>query len=236
MPKHTWFYRAMGCLAIALAMAGFLPGLLAPPHPRHPLTPLVVTHALLSLSWLALFLVQASLVAAGRTAVHRRLGWLAAAIAPALVVTGCFTSIAMARRGFALNGDPDIARDPLYQMVFHFGDVLSFAVLVGAAMLWRRRRAVHVRLMLLATLGSMMPAALDHFTGYFPVLRTPPIFIVSSLTLLYAMHAIYDRRTTGRIHPLSLWSVVVMFLWGNLRAGVIGPSETWHRFAAWLIA
>lgn len=236
MPTHTWFYRGMGVLAVAIATAGFLPGLMTPPYPRHPLTPLVAVHALLCAGWLALFLVQSTLVAAERTGVHRRLGWLAAVLAPALVVTGVVTAIVMARRGYTLSGDPDSRRDPLYDMVFSLGDLLSFSLLVGAAMLWRRRRAVHVRLMLLATLGSMMPAAIAHFTGYFPVLRTTPIFIVTSLTVLYAMHAIYDKRTTGRIHPLSLWSVIVMFLYANLRAGMIGPSEAWHRFAAWLIA
>jgi hypothetical protein len=41
--------------------------------------------------------------------------------------------------------------------------------------------------------------------------------------------------TLGRIHPVSLWVAVAMLVWSNLRAMVVGPSETWHKFAEWLI-
>ena len=47
--------------------------------------------------------------------------------------------------------------------------------------------------------------------------------------------AVYDRLTRGRFHPVTLWGAVILFAWGNLRAVAIGPSEVWHRFAAWLI-
>jgi hypothetical protein len=28
---------------------------------------------------------------------------------------------------------------------------------------------------------------------------------------------------------------IALFVWANLRAAIIGPSEAWHQFAAWLI-
>lgn len=236
MDRHTWFYRGMGCLTVVLTIAGFAPGLLTPAHPRQPLTALVAVHAGLCIGWLALFLAQTSMVAARRTDLHRRLGVLGGLLAVGLVVTGYFTAIGLARRGIALSGDPATARDPVGELVFPLGDLLTFAVLMIAGLLWRRRRAAHARLMLFATLGGLMPAALAHVIGYFPAVRDRPIFVVSMLALLYASHAVHDKITVGRIHPLSLWVGLGVFVWANLRAGLIGPSDAWHRFVGWLIA
>ena len=192
MDGHSWFYRGLGALAVALAVVGFAPGLLIPGHPRQTLTPLVATHAALCVAWLAFFLAQTSIVAARRTDLHRRIGWIGGPIAIALVVTGYFTAVAMARRGIALSGDPATARDPMGELVFPLGDLVTFAVLVGAGLFWRRRRAVHTRLMLFGTLGGLMPAALAHLVGYTPPFPGRQLFMPVSLAVLYATHAVYD--------------------------------------------
>lgn len=41
------------------------------------------------------------------------------------------------------------------ELVHPLGDLLTFGILVTAAVIWRKRPEVHKRLMLLATLGSM---------------------------------------------------------------------------------
>jgi hypothetical protein len=61
-----------------------------------------------------------------------------------------------------------------------------------------------------------------------------PLFVASMAALLFT-GAVYDRVTLGRFHPVSLWGAIILFAWGNLRAIVVGPSEAWHQFAAWLI-
>jgi hypothetical protein len=90
--------------------------------------------------------------------------------------------------------------------------------------------------MLLATVGSLMPAALTHIIGHSPVLRqiTAPIITLPLFMLLFA-GALHDRLSQGRIHPVSLWVALALFVWANLRAVVIGPSDAWHNFAQWLI-
>jgi hypothetical protein len=235
MDRHTRFYRGMGAIAAILVIAGFAPALVMPVHPRQPMTALVAVHAALCVGWIAFFILQVSLVPAGRTDMHRRLGPFGGVLAAMLVVTGYFTAITMARRGIAISGDPATARDPIGELVFPLGDLVTFGGFVAAALLWRRQRAVHVRMMLFATLGGLMPAALAHLLAYFP----PPLggpAIVLPLTALYVSHAVFDKLATGRIHPLSLWGAVGMFVWANGRAALIGPSDAWHRFVAWLIA
>src|SRR5262245_45196186 len=76
-----------------------------------PLTPLVAVHAVLAAVWLLLFLTQATLVATGSTAIHRRVGTYGAGLAVAFIAIGSFTVIAQARRGFDLSGD--LGRLPL---------------------------------------------------------------------------------------------------------------------------
>ena len=229
------FYIAIGLLAILIASAGFLPGIVNGSGRTAPLTTLVVAHGAVYLMWLGLFVAQATLVATRRTQLHRRLGPLGALLAAAMIVLGYASAIAMGRRGFDLSGDLGVAADPLTFLVLPLGDLAAFTVLVGAALWFRRRPEIHKRLMLLATIGTLMPAPLAHFIGHTPQLRAHPASIVIPIALLLSLSAIHDRVAKGRVHPVSLWVALALFAWSNLRAAVIGPSAAWHQFAGWLI-
>lgn len=160
------FYLAMGFLAIAIALAGFGPGVVASPLPRHaPPTAFVWFHSLVFSLWLLLYVAQTALVRAGNRRVHRQLGWLGVPLAVAIVVVGYTTTLEQGRRGFALWWDPAHQVDAAADLVHPLGDLLTFTVLVLTAFLWRRRSDVHKRLILLATVGSMMAAPLAHLLG-----------------------------------------------------------------------
>lgn len=232
--RDHWFYLGMGALAVLIVLLGFAPSIVNPANRRGPMSTMVMLHSLVFSAWLLLFLVQTTLVASSRTAVHRRLGLLGAALAPAMVVVGYGTAVAAARRGYDLSGDL-VPSDPLAQLVFPLGDLISFGVLVSAGFLWRRRAQLHKRLMLLATVGSLMAAPLAHAIGHFQVPQLGGAIIVPALALLYFSSAIHDRVSTGRFHPASVWGGVLLLAWANLRAGLVGPSDAWHRFASWLI-
>jgi hypothetical protein len=90
--------------------------------------------------------------------------------------------------------------------------------------------------MLLATVGTLTPAALTHIWGHSAVLREikAPIILIPLIPLLFA-GAVHDRLSRGRIHPVSVWVALVLLVWTPLRVVAIGPSEGWHQFAAWLI-
>ena len=80
-----------------------------------------------------------------------------------------------------------------------------------------------------------MRAPLAHVLGHVPALRDKGPIILVPLVMLYVSHAVYDRLSLGRIHPVSLWGAVALFVWANLRAALIGPSAAWHQFGAWLV-
>ncbi len=171
----------------------------------------------------------------GKIGVHRRLGYMSVLLAVLMIVTGYTTAIAMARRGFDLSGDLNITADPLFPLVFQLGDLMVFAFLVALGVVYRRRADVHKRLMFFAIVGGLMSAPLAHVIGHIPALRDKGVLILVPFTMLLASHAIYDRLARGRIHPISLWGALAIFIWSNIRAVFIGPTAAWHQFAGWLV-
>jgi hypothetical protein len=231
------FYVAMAVVAMLIVTAGFGPGLFDPSIRRAPLTISVAAHGAVFTAWLVLFLTQTLLIPKGQFAIHRRLGYAGAILAVLMVVSGYFTAIAMTRRGYDLSGDlVATVDDALTILVFQLGDLVSFSILVAAAVLYRRRADIHKRLMLLATVGALMGAPLAHVIGHWPLLRDikAPIILIP-LVMLYFAGAVHDRLSRGRIHPVALWGAIGLFVGGNVRAAIIGPSDLWHQFAAWLI-
>lgn len=229
-PRSRWFYTGMGFVAVLVALVGFsgpIPGDVPGPHT---FSPLVLLHAAVFGGWLALFIVQARLAATRRLAVHRRLGIASAALAVAMVVVGVRTAIVATRRGFPFVGDP------LGMLVHPLGDLLSFTVLVGAGIWYRRRPDVHKRLLLLATVGALMNAPLTHLQLRLPApLNANPLSFLLPMALLLSTSAVYDRVSRGRVHPVSLWGALVLFAWGNAREVLIRPSHAWHQVAVWLV-
>jgi hypothetical protein len=152
-----------------------------------------------------------------------------------MIVLGYLVTIAMARRGFDLSGDLKIEADPLRALVNPLGDLITFGTLAAGGFWYRRRSDIHKRLMLLATVGGLMPAPLAHLIGHLPLLpEMRPIILVPIALLLFAS-AVYDRISRGRIHSVSLWGALTIFAWDILRNAVVGPSAAWHQFAQFLI-
>jgi hypothetical protein len=231
------FYICMAIAAMATALAGFAPAIVDPASRKAPLDWAAGVHGLVFSAWLALFLTQALLVSSRRMAVHRLLGGVGAGLAVSMLLSGYVTTIAMARRGYDLSGDlTGESLDVFMVMVFQLGDLLCFGILVGLAIHFRQRVDAHKRLMLLATVGALMPAALSHVIGHSQFLRSfhPSIILIPWTAFLFA-GAVHDRVICGRIHPVSLWGALAVWMWSNIRAVIIGPSEIWREFANWLI-
>ena len=92
------FYVGVAGALLVLVLVGF-----APPYSASvsagTLPPFLHVHAAVFLFWTVLLLVQASLVARGSVALHRRLGVLGASLLPVMLVLGYMTTVFGARRG-----------------------------------------------------------------------------------------------------------------------------------------
>jgi hypothetical protein len=100
-----WFYISAALFTILLSIAGFGPSIIDQSRRNAPPTPMVIAHGIVAGAWFLLFLVQATLVATRRVAVHRRLGMIGPVLAVVLIVLGVQTTIETTRRGYDPSGD-----------------------------------------------------------------------------------------------------------------------------------
>jgi hypothetical protein len=214
-------------VAIALVVfAGFAPTYyLRGYYHAEPLPSVFAVHGAVFSAWVVLFVVQAALVSARRTDIHRKLGLLAAVLAPLMLVVGFEAAVAAARRGFSTPGLPP----PLVFLAVPMFDLVVFAALVAAALWYRRNPAMHKRLMLLAML-AVITAAIARLPGVLPY--GPPAFF--GLTDLFLVAGIvWDKWTRGRVHPAYIWGGLFLVLSQPLRL-VVSGTDTWMQIATWL--
>jgi hypothetical protein len=230
-----WFYTCVGVFAFLFCVAAFGPSIVHTERRLGPITPLVAVHGIAFFAWLLLFIVQTILAGTGNLALHRRIGMWSAVLAAALVVFGYQATIAVGRRGYDLSGDVGARSNPLAAMAFPLLDIFMFGALFLAAYLYRHRGAVHKRLMLLAVTGALMPSPIAHLTGHFAFLRDKEFLTPLIIAAFLATGAIHDRIKLHRIHPVSLWIALAIFVVDNLWFVIVVPSGAWHAFAAWLI-
>lgn len=239
--RGRWFYVAVTLFVIAFNILSFGPSLMQPTGRRVPLplTALVVTHAIVAAAWLLVFLAQATLVATGRTSLHRRLGVAGVVLAIALVTTGSMMLIEEARRGHDLSGDlvPGGTEVDAAALLAVLNAFVLFGILVAAGLWYRHRRPeVHKRLMLLAVMGPLVGAPLAHLIGHWPALTAMAGLLTPVLTLAFlAAQPLHDRLIRGRMHPVSLWGGVLVFAWFFVFFVVIAPTAAWGQFAEWLV-
>lgn len=158
-------------------------------------------HGLLFMGWVGFYLTQTLLgtgaVGPGSIALHRRLGWIGAGWATAMVGVGLYVTIGMIRRGAV-----PFFFTPGYFLFMDILAVLVFGGLVATAIVLRRRTAWHNRLMVCAmavltgpAIGRMLPA---------PLLIPWVGLSVFPIVLLFPLAGmIADRRRHG-VHPAWL--------------------------------
>ena len=189
-----------------------------------PFTPLVAVHAALFTGWVILFIAQTALIAGRRVKVHQRLGVAGAVLAASMVLVGARLAIATAARGAA---PPGI--DPLAFLAVPIFDVALFGIFVASALILRRNREAHKRLMLLAYV-NLLAAAVARLPGILPL----GPFVFFGLAFLFVVAgAIYDLVTRRRLHPVYLWGGSLYALSIPLRLAVSGTAA-WRALAEML--
>ncbi len=245
------FYVGAAVFVILLNMAGFLPSLIDQSRRVAPPTWLVTAHGALAGAWLLFFLIQTTLVATRRTAIHRRLGVAGPFIAFAMIAVGALTVIDLSRRGYDLSGDlaraafapgsPPLAREEFAALMLPpLLGFANFGILTGLGLAFRHRPAVHKRLMVLA-LGLLVLTPLIHLSGHL-IGRWPGLYAPLNLGIFIAANAlpfsvaVHDKVSDGRVHPISLWVPVLLIVETFGLIAVVMPSEAWRRLAMWLVS
>ncbi len=223
--RERWFYLGMSIAIVITVFAGFAPTYyLRPRFTSTPLMPLLHLHGIVFTAWIALFLIQTTLVAAHRTHIHRRLGIAGGVIAVLMILVGASTAVIRASQG-ATPGPP-----PLVFLTIPLGDMLVFAILIGAGFYFRRRPDVHKRLMLLATI-SILSAALARLP--FAFLQAGPIAFFGLTDTFVLACVVYDLVTLKRIHRATALAALLIVVSQPLRL-IIGGTQAWLSFATWL--
>jgi hypothetical protein len=220
------FFGGMAAVIIALVFAGFARTFYLSADFHGPsLTPLRIAHGIAFSAWVLLFALQTSLVAAGRTDLHRRIGIGGAVLAGIMVILGTTLAIASARQGHA----PDHL-DPRVFLAVPLFDMLAFPALVGAALYFRSRPDAHKRLMFLAT-ASLTAAAVARLP--ISLAAAGPLFYFGVVDLLAIAGVVYDAARRRAVHPAFVWGG--LFLLGSqvLRLAV-SRTPAWLAFAGML--
>jgi hypothetical protein len=223
------FYLGLSIAILLAVYVGFARSFflrpLFPDHPA-PTEPIFYVHGLLFAAWAVLLVVQASLVSAGRTDLHRRLGLWGAFLAASMVVFGVVAALLAADRP---TGFVNVPVPRLQFLIVPLCDMLLFGSFVALAISGRRDPQAHKRWMVLATV-NLLGAALARW----PIVdQVGNPFVYFGLADLYIVAlAVWDFRSRGRLHRATLWGGLAIVLSQPLRLALSG-TPAWLAFAAW---
>jgi len=221
-----FFFSAMALLMLVTVFVGFartyyLAGVFHAPLPSF----IIHLHGAAFSCWILLLITQTSLVAAGRTDIHRRLGIAGFLLACLMVVLG----VLAATDSLVREAGP-VGRDPKFFFIIPITDVLLFGTLIFFAFRNRFNPAAHKRLIFVATSGLLI-AAIARWPVAFLYRNAARAGFAVYLFLLILMA--YDLWSTRKIHRATLWASAFLVFVFQVRIP-IGNTAVWHAFATWV--
>ena len=222
--EHLFFWGMSALIALVVfvgfARTYYLAGLFsAKPLPA----PIVHIHGAVFTCWIALLIVQTSLVGTGHTRIHRQLGLIGLILAPLVVILGILVAGEMLERTAVI---PGFNSAQIFAVAL--SEVAGFAVPVFFAFRLRRRPDLHKRLILIATI-AMMTAGFGRWPIAF-LLHKPLPAMLAAFTLFVPMIA-FDWLSTRRLHRVTLMgSAWVIFI--ELSGFAVGHTAAWQALAA----
>jgi hypothetical protein len=223
------FFGWMALAVLATAFLGFSRTFylkpLFPDHPA-PAESLFLVHGLAFTAWVLLLYAQTRFISARRIDLHRTAGTFGAGLAAVMVVLGVWGALVAARRA---TGFVSVPVPPLQFLLIPLTAITMFTLFCALGIALRRDAQSHKRLMVLASvqlLGAAI-ARLPVISGFGP----PAFFGIQDLFLVAL--AIWDFRTRGRLHPVTLWGGVLMIASQPAQL-VLSGTGTWVGIAKWL--
>jgi len=230
LPSEREFFRWLTVALALVVFVGFARSFfLRPMFPERAVPPegFFTLHGVAFTAWFALLVVQASLVTSGRIALHRTLGVFGVGLAALMVVLGTLGALIAARRPGGFVGLPIPG---LVFLAVPLIEMAMFAVMIALAVVMRADPPSHKRLMLIAS-ASLTAAAFARW----PVIGDwgPPGFFAASDLFLVAL-AVWDFRTRGRLHPVTLLAGGAVIVSQPLQLMISGTAA-WTGFARWAV-
>lgn len=205
---RRYFFVAMASIVAVIVFAGFAPSfyLRAAFQPRGNLSILLHIKGVVFSAWIILFLIQPILIARGSRALHRRLGWLSATIAAAMVALVAGATVEEMQRV------PPAPPAPVALALNTF-DTVVFAILVCSAIYLRKRAEWHKRLLLSATLillGAPILRLLILLMGH--ISHEILVMDVLLVDLFFLICFAFDLHTRRRIHPAYFYAFALLLV------------------------
>jgi hypothetical protein len=172
--------------------------------------PIVHLHAIAYTGWLVLLAVQVLLVRTRRLRVHKKLGWMAVVLIPAMLVLGPLTAYA------GVAGNPWMPDKWIAWLSVNYTNAIGSVVLLAAGFLMRRDPAAHKRLMVM----GMFAVAEPGFSRIWRVVGEPRVgdgyigFYISTYIgafILVIAVGVYDLVTRRRLHPAYVAAALWIF-------------------------
>lgn len=217
------FFKIETLLLLLAVLAGFAPTFFLRPITSYgPMHWYLWVHGTVLTAWFVLSFVQTSLIAAHRTDLHRRLGVFGAWLAAAVVAVGIFAiwvgphDAITGTNGFVIPGTAPMGGGPFLNAI---GGLTLFAIFVAAAIARRHTPETHRRLMLMASIAIIFPAA-----GRIPILMIATLHLPNAIVAIVGggiaavctiglpvALLVYDCVTRGRPHPATAIALAAYF-------------------------
>ena len=234
-PARRGSFLGIALLMAIFAVAGFWPTYWGPlVDGALDLHWLLHLHGVVFTLWLVLLIAQTALVSRGRTLVHQKLGTYVGVFWGLLVIAVGLAAV-FGRISPAIGSEFESLQGFVQLLPVGGGDIIGFAVLFGAGIAYRKRPAVHKRLMILST-AVLLPAAAARIAGMVPI---PGVIVVFAAPLLFVALAMgYDWWGERRVHPTYLLGGAFVLLlearfffifsesWQNLSGRISESLET----------
>ena len=227
--RDNLFYLFMSIACAGVVFLGFSRTLYLKGYFGTPALPaFFVFHGVVMTIWMVYFILQTALIASNRAAVHRSMGVAGAVLAMLMCVLG--TAMAFVADKMRHNAFP-FAADPESACLFSLMDIFIFGAFVWTGFHFRRKREVHQRLMLLATVIALMPSGIGRWLSHVnPVLILPTIF---AFVLAGPIYDLLSRRT---VHPAYRWGLLCFVLTLPPFRILLARIEAWHSFVKWVVS
>lgn len=194
--RRSSFFFIMSLVGFLAVLIGFSKTFIAPVVAGSFKAPFSIhLHGAFAFGWVILFVVQTSLIRFKNYRLHMRLGMLG-------VFMALGTAITMLPAGIFQVQNEGSGPTAMSTIVGVCTSAVIFLGLAIAGVIYRKKAAVHKRLMLLATIKVLWVAWL-RFRHYFPSVPHADVwFGVVLPDSLIVIAWIWDKRVNGKVHPV----------------------------------